>query len=80
MLKHVIFTTQWVIGDSMNLQTRINFSNKLCDFTSVAFPPITQYPLIYYEIRIEDQETNPLNNLLMYKIIHFTYHYFKFWS
>ena len=56
MLKHVIFATQWGIGGSMNLQTRTNFGNKLCDFTSVAFPPITQYPLIDYEIRIEDQE------------------------
>jgi dynein heavy chain 1 len=56
MQKYVIFAAQWGIGGSMNLQTRTNFGNRLSEFTSVSLPSITQYPLIDYEIRIEDQE------------------------
>jgi len=40
----------------MNLQTRTKFGNRLGEFTNVPLPSTTQYPLIDYEIRIEDQE------------------------
>ena len=56
MQKYVIFAAQWGIGGSMNLQTRTNFGNRLSEFTSVSLPSIAQYPLIDFEIRIEDQE------------------------
>jgi hypothetical protein len=54
MLKHVIFSTLWGIGGSMNLFTRTNFGNKLSEFTSVPMPSTVQYPLIDYEVRLED--------------------------
>ena len=56
MQKFVIFATLWGIGGSMNLQTRTNFGNRLNEFTSVPLPPTNQYPLIDFEIRIDDQE------------------------
>lgn len=56
MLKFVVFACIWGVGGSMNLFTRTNFGNKLGEFTSVPMPSTTQYPLIDYEIRLEDQE------------------------
>jgi dynein heavy chain 1 len=52
--KHVIFATIWGIGGSMNLQTRTKFGNKLAEFTGVPMPSTSTYPLIDYEVRIED--------------------------
>lgn len=39
MKKWVIFSTVWGIGGSMNLSTRTDFSNQICNFTSVETPP-----------------------------------------
>ena len=56
MSKFVIFAMIWGIGGSMNLQTRTLFSNKICELTSVPVPSTTQYPLLDYEVRLDDQE------------------------
>lgn len=39
MRKWVLFSTIWGIGGSMNLSTRTEFSNSICNFTSVETPP-----------------------------------------
>ncbi len=54
MQKYVIFATIWGIGGSMNLQTRTNFGNRLSEFTNVPMPSTHQFPLIDYEIKIDD--------------------------
>lgn len=54
MQKYVVHATVWGVGGSMNLFTRTNFSNKLSEFTSVPLPSTNQYPMIDFEIRIED--------------------------
>ena len=54
MQKHVIFATIWGVGGSMNLLVRTNFGNKLSEFTGVPLPSTSQYPLIDFEVRIED--------------------------
>ena len=56
MTKFVVFAVVWGVGGSMNLQTRTNFGNKLAEFTSVPMPSTVQYPLLDYEVRLEDQE------------------------
>jgi dynein heavy chain 1 len=52
----VIFASIWGVGGSMNLHTRTKFGNHLQEFTSVSLPSTSQYPMIDYEIRIEDQQ------------------------
>ncbi len=54
MTKYVVFATIWGVGGSMNLHTRTTFGNKLNEFTSVPLPSTVQYPMIDYEIRLED--------------------------
>jgi dynein heavy chain 1 len=54
MTKWVVFSLVWGIGGSMNLVTRTAFGNKLSEFCSVPMPNINAYPLLDYEIRIED--------------------------
>lgn len=39
MKKWTLFSTCWGIGGSMNLSTRTDFSNQICNFTSVETPP-----------------------------------------
>lgn len=56
MQKYVIFATIWGVGGSMNLFTRTQFANKLNEFTGVPMPSTTQYPMIDFEVRLEDQE------------------------
>ena len=54
MTKWVVFSIIWGIGGSMNLITRTNFGNKLNEFCSVPMPSVGAYPLLDYEVRIED--------------------------
>lgn len=54
MNKWVVFSALWGIGGSMNLFTRTNFGNSLNEITSVPMPPISNYPLLDYEVRIDD--------------------------
>lgn len=54
MTKWVVFSIIWGIGGSMNLKTRTAFGDKFSEFTSVPLPIITNYPLLDYEVRIED--------------------------
>ena len=57
MKKWTIFATVWGIGGSMNLATRTDFSNQICNFTAVETPPRgPSVALIDYEIRLEDQK------------------------
>jgi hypothetical protein len=53
MNKFVVFACVWGIGGSMNLRTRTSFGDKLGEFSSVPMP-MANYPLLDYEIRIED--------------------------
>ena len=39
MKKWTLFSTVWGIGGSMNLSTRTDFSNQICNFTSMETPP-----------------------------------------
>lgn len=54
MQKWVVFAIQWGIGGSMNLRTRTQFGEKLAEFTVVPLPSVSNYPLLDYEVRIED--------------------------
>ena len=55
MKKWVIFSIVWGIGGSMNLSTRTEFSNSICNFTSIETPPHGgNIALIDYEIRLDD--------------------------
>lgn len=56
MHKQVAVAVLWGMGGSMNLATRTEFGQKLGEFGSVPMPSAGNYPLIDFEVQIEDQE------------------------
>mmetsp|Transcript_42600 Transcript_42600/g.49773 ORF Transcript_42600/g.49773 Transcript_42600/m.49773 type:complete len:465 (-) Transcript_42600:1383-2777(-) len=55
MTKHVIISAIWGIGGSLNLAGRIDFCQKIYEYTNVDLPDSLGPPLIDYEVRIDDQ-------------------------
>jgi len=55
MTKWLLFSAVWGIGGSMNLATRTDFSNTICEYTDIECPMVgATAALIDYEIRIDD--------------------------
>lgn len=56
MKRQTVLALMWGISGSMKLALRAEFSRKIATFCDIELPPLENYSLIDYEVKIEDGE------------------------